>query len=299
MKNMRKWNKVMGMLLFAFVLMLTTSTRAEAAKKLKKTDFVFTCGKEKTNFIDVTKNEYDGYMYWFYKTDQYTKGRKSDGTFKMKSGVKLGDSSKKVMKTYGKAKLNNVAKNDPFIRCINYNIPCLDTTKYKTCMQYSCGKYMLRFYFNSKKNLVCTCLIKDPKKYVVNKPIDLGITFKAPSGTKVTTQKMCGKTVYILPKGTVISGNIYEWAMQQYGKDGLQTAASQLEDGNKFKIENAISKCQKYYKNGELVMNYDENDNIKYEYCNPDKLNDYRFFVIQFSDPVTAQWTEPYYIRMK
>ena len=279
------------------VLILVPSTNASAAKALSKSDFVYKMNGKK-NFYKVSNgkdkwgNKYTTYYTCLYKITD--KSGYSTGNIKKIStnrNIKWGSSASTIIKKYGKATKVKYSKKDTFHKCLKYYITTIDTSAWKSYLEYTYkegdNEYKIRFYLNKKNKVTAVAYLKNLSEFYSypDKEVNAGLTFKAPSGKKVTKKTIGGKKVYIVPKGTTVycdesKANIswLDYSVEQYGVDGKKTAASDLEGfsfGKEYKIEDVLANCYKW--NQKKDTSTGKKINIK-------KLGKYRYFTITVPD---------------
>lgn len=244
-KFMKQW-----MTLALAVMMLVTAVpmgNVEAkAKKLSKKDFQYTVDGKKQNFLtESKKSEVDCQTLYEYPGTRNGKSKKhckgTINTVKTKRNIKWGSTEAAVMKQYGKAKKKKVSKTERYFKYIKYDCYTIDTSAWKNYLEYNYkqgkDKYKIRFYLDKKDTVTAITYIKNLNKWYnyPNKEIKSGLSFKAPSGKKVTTKTIGGKKVYIIPKGTKIYMNqkkanvsYSDFTISQYDTKGKIIAHSDL-----------------------------------------------------------------------
>lgn len=213
---MKKWKQLIAAVLT--LAMLVTLMPAESVKaagtepaKLSAEDFVFISDEKNYDFWENSKDD-ETYFAWVYKKTD-TKGGNSTDTTNRK--VKLGSTEAFVKKQYGNATKVKVNKKDRIYKYLKYGYPEVDVSIWKNYLEYTykSGKdtYKIRFYLGKKNKVAAIVYIKNLKKIYnyPNKEINPGLTFLAPNGEKIATQKINGKTVYMVPRGTKIEVTEY------------------------------------------------------------------------------------------
>ena len=208
MKSLKKIVMLVLTILTIGTIIPAQNVEAAKSKKLTKKDFVWKRNGEKQDFIKETEgSEY--YIQIFWK-DSDPNAPKSNTEYEFKRKIGLGSSAKSIIKKYGKTAKKKIKKTDRIYETVYYGYPQVDVATWKTYYQYKYknGKdqYVIRFFMNKKNKVMGIVLVKNPKKFLnyANKEVKSGIRFEAPKGKKIVTQKIYGKKVYILPKGTKI-----------------------------------------------------------------------------------------------
>lgn len=199
-----------------------------------------------------------------------------------------------VMKQYGKTKKKKVSKTERYFKYIKYFWYTLDTSAWKNYLEYNYkqGKdnYKIRFYLDKKDTVTAITYIKNLNKFYnyPNKERKSGLSFKAPSGKKITTKTIGGKKVYIIPKGTKIYMNqkkanvsYSDFAISQCDTKGKIIAHSELEGIN---VECRSRSIEEYLK-GVSLWDAEKDEPIRQKSgqvkpINIKKLGSYRYFVI-------------------
>lgn len=213
---MKKWKQLIAAVLTLAILV--TLMPAESVKaagtepaKLSAEDFIETDADGKYDFLEISKDD-EAYFAWVSKKTD-TKGGNSTATTNRK--VKLGSTEAFVKKQYGNATKVKVNKKDRIYKYLKSEHPEVDVSIWKNYLEYTykSGKdtYKIRFYLGKKNKVAAFVYIKNLKKIYnfPNKEINPGLTFLAPNGEKIATQKINGKTVYMVPRGTKIEVTEY------------------------------------------------------------------------------------------
>lgn len=157
-------------------------------------------------------------------------------------GIKVGDKASKVISKYGKVTKKKFNNNDSFNKFVKLykNYYGVDTTDWKYYLEYTFKKgtknsRTLRFYLNAKNKVVDVVYIHRIKYFKLNKKtIDIDLKFVAPKGEKVTTKKISGKKVQLLPTGTKIKYNDKKVPKDAWGYNfGLMFDISQINNKGK------------------------------------------------------------------
>ncbi len=222
----RKLHNGVALMLVVMISMMSLQTVTAAPKKMAKTDFHYYLSTGDTwSFMEMDQEDGSG------RISGMSKGEK---TYR---GIKLGDSASLVMKKYGKTtkkKFNNSDKFNKFIKYYSgyYN---LDITGWKYYLEYTYKKgtkndRRLRFYLNKKNKVVDIIYTHNIKAFkLTKKSVDIDFAFEAPEGTEVTTKKINGKQVSILPEGTSITYNADKILKDDLGYAwGLQVQVNQI-----------------------------------------------------------------------
>ncbi len=212
-----KWKQKISMLLVLAMLVTlipvgNVQAKSKNPAKLGAKDFVYTYGGRKEDAIKGLKSFDQGqgaYLLESKITD--TKNVKSSGkSLKTNRNVKEGSTESYVIKQYGKTSKVKVKQSERFYKCIKYNAPGIDTSAWKNYLEYTykkgSDKYRLRFYLDKKNKVTAIVYILNFTKFYnyPNKELNMGLTFQAPKGKKVTTKTINGKKTYIIPQGTKI-----------------------------------------------------------------------------------------------
>lgn len=205
MKMKRMTRMIAGILAFALLIsVIPAQTVSAKPAKMSAKDFSYKSGGE-TYYLDDTGDE-DGTLRLMY-----------DKKFKTYRGIKVGSWWNTVKKKYGNTSKKKLG-SDKFTKYIKvykdyYGYTDLSTSKWKYYADYkyksSWGSdQRLRFYMDKNNKVVCIAYIEDIKFFKLSsKKMYVGFKFKAPKGKKITTKKIKGKTVQILPKNSTISVN--------------------------------------------------------------------------------------------
>lgn len=161
---------------------------------------------------------------------------------KTKRGIKVGDKASKVTSKYGKTTKKKVSNKDSFTKFMSYYSEYYekDTSKWKYYLEYTYKKgtknsRTLRFYLNAKNKVVDVLYIHRINYFKLNKKsIDIDLKFVAPKGKKITTKKIGGKKVQILPNGTKIKYNNKKVPKDSWGYNyGLMFDIKQINNKGK------------------------------------------------------------------
>ena len=185
--------------------------KSKTPAKLGAKDFVFIDKGEKINFIKRTKNV-EGYYWVFYEPSDTKANAKNSKISSSNRGskIELGKTTESyIIKNYGKTKSVKVSKKETIYKFMEYRECTIDLSTWKTYLEYTYkkgkDKYFLRFYLDKKKKVTAVMYMKNKEFYKYpNKKMNPGLKFKAPKGKTITTKKINGKKVYIVPKGTKI-----------------------------------------------------------------------------------------------
>lgn len=129
-------------------------------------------------------------------------------------GIKVGSTVSAVKKKYGSATVKKYTGKDNFGKYLKqYGAYWgIDTTGWKTYLDYTYTEsktleHRLRFCFDKNNKVIKILYIQNYKKIKLskNKVTDVKLNFESPSGSKITTKKINGKKVYILPKDATIT----------------------------------------------------------------------------------------------
>lgn len=112
-----------------------------------------------------------------------------------------------------------------------YGYPEVDASVWKNYLEYTYkdknDTYKIRFYLGKKNKVTAFFFIKNLENILdyPNKESNPGLTFQAPNGEKITTQKINGKKVNMVPKGTTIKfkKTNYSMFLYRYDVDGNAT----------------------------------------------------------------------------
>lgn len=305
---MKKWKQmIVATFMLALLIVLLPAGSVQAAgsspAKLGKKDFVYTVDGQKNDFLKQAENK-EVYWYWFIETTGTdTKGRLNNMTLGRK--VKIGVSTEAyVRKKFGDTAKKKVSKKEKFYKHMKYEQPGYDISIWKSYLEYSYregkNEYKLRFYLNNKNKVAGAMYFKNPKK-VYNYPdkeLDVGLTFQAPKGKKVSTKTINGKKVYLIPRGTKIKLKKNAMSKKEYGRIvpsisiwntygeqcGADTSAMfdaaypELKQGKSYDLQNTLlSEWVKLWS--------DSSDNIPFDMK---KLGKYLYFTMKFD--VRSEW---------
>lgn len=296
MKN--KLRRVLTTILTVVIMVVSMGSaevKSATPKKLGKSDFVYTCSGKKTDFLKFSKDHDYSYYVYASLTAQGNQCKGSIKDFKTKRKVKEGSTLAFVKKKYGNQKLKKIKSTTGFYKGVKYDAPQLDISSWKNYLTYSykSGKntYNLIFCFNKKNKVVGILYLKNEKqlKKYPNKEVNIGLKFKAPKGKKVTTKKIGGKKVYLLPKGTTVNydekykdkngycectytqydiyGNVKAWTDGAYG-----LPSGKLEDGS-------LKYCYLWDYEKQVPIYKDKEAN-ELQFINMNKLGKYRYFTL-------------------
>lgn len=206
----RRTHLIAAILALALLVTLMPAETIQAANaapaKLSAKDFIVTDDKGTQDFLEQTQGDEWAYA-WVYKKTA-TKGQIR--TDKTNRNVKLGSTASFVKKQYGKTAKAKVDKTDRIYKTVQYEYPEIDVSVWKSYLEYTykagINTYKLRFYLGKNNKVTAMFYIKNLKmiyKYP-NKEANPELTFQAPAGKSITTKKINGKTVYMVPRGTRI-----------------------------------------------------------------------------------------------
>lgn len=288
---MKKTKKYGLLFILAFLLTLSSAEYAQAKTpaKLKAKDFIYTAFGKKTDFFKLSKNDESYYQFYVATTD--TKNVKSRGnnnkSFKTYRKVGFNSTEALVKKQYGKAVKRKVTPKEKFYKWTKYELCGYDFSACKSYLEYTYkkggNKYHIRFYLNKKNKVAAVVYFKNPNKFYnyPNKEVNPGLSFKTPKGKKVTTKKINGKKVYMIPKGTKISfknfkklssGYFYDYSFSLYNLYGERIAreyGDSLSSYEDYSLETLVSKRVQY-------------SNMKN--VNTKKLGKYLYFTLRCED---------------
>lgn len=270
--------------------------------KLSAEDFIFTVkGGEKRDFFEESKNEF---AYWFCLSTSTDVKEKDQATYSTNRGVKLKSTEDYVKKQYGSTTKRKVDQKEKYYKYTKYNNILTDLSLWKNYLEYSYRKkgdsYKIRFYLNAKNKVSAIAYIKNLDQFYnyPNKEIDPGLVFKAPKGKAISTKKINGKKVYMLPKGTKIRFNkpikstIWLELYNPYGKLMAGVPGYGFGDGLKHKkdydLEGQIN--QKLMSGKDYTRRF-----------NTKKLGKYLYFILRVMPPYGSDTTAPayYYFKFK
>lgn len=295
MKN--KLKRILTAVLAVMVMVVSMGSaevNAATPAKLGKSDFVYSYSGKKTDFLKFSKEGEWAYYVYASLTSRGNecKGKIKDFTTKRK--VKDGSSLAFVKKKYGNQKLKKIKSTTGFYKGVKYDEPQLDISSWKNYLAYSykSGKdtYKLIFCFNKKNKVAGIIYLKNAKnlrKYP-NKEINVGLRFKAPEGKKVTTKKIGGKKVYLLPKGTTVyydkkyadEKSLCDCFYTQYDIYGGTKALSETDGLPSGKLKDGGIKYCYLWDSKKDTPKYKDKKNYELQYINMNKLGKYRYFTL-------------------
>lgn len=267
------------MLAVMLAVILFPQNKVLAATAINENDFIYKDKEGKQyNFIEEPWYTGKTELRYIYDNDTITKRK-----------IKIGDKSSRVLKKYGNTKKKKVKTSDKIYKSIQNDTMCCeyDISLWKTYLEYtykkSSNKYTLRFYLNSQ-NKVCTIMyIRNVNKYKKDsrKILKSGITFRAPKGKKITTKKMNGNKVYILPKGTKVilddsksntKDSTLSYKLCRYNTKGIYNGfgLGDLSYSETYLLNDMISSCT--------------TTDGKYKSLKPNKLGKYSYFIMRIWD---------------
>ncbi len=189
------------LILSLFTAILAPQTTAAASPELSMEDFEYS---DSGNQISFTQNDQPGGCV-FALTDKSSKTHR---------GITVGSKLSDVQKKYGDNQIKNFDNKESFnryIRTYNKIHFYFDTAKWSTYLEYIYKENTeedrrLRFYFNRKEKVAACVYIYGYKNfYLTKKKANIGISFRAPKGQKITTKKIAGKKVKVLPASSKIT----------------------------------------------------------------------------------------------
>lgn len=280
------------MVLVVMLMAVSVGTvEAKQAAKLGGSDFVYTVSGKKKDFINSSKDQSCSYVV--YST--VTKGTDCKGAsknFTTKRKVKEGSTEAFVKKKYGSQKKKKITSKTGFYKGVKYDEPQIDTSSWKSYLAYGYKKgkdsYKLVFCLNKKNKVSGIIYMKNASKLTQypNKAINMGIKFEAPEGKKVTTKKIGGKKVYMIPKGTKVyydekkasaNGGV-DCSYRQYDVYGNLKASSDTDAPPTGKLEDAVKWC--YLWDSKKGAPKEKNGEI--QWIDMEKLGKYRYFTLRF-----------------
>lgn len=199
---MKKYVKSLlaGILAFA-VLVTAIPVQTVSAKpaSMSKKDFIYTLGGEKMYLTDM--DDVDGRVSVLTNKD-----------LKTNRGIKVGSKMSAVKSKYGKISSKKFDTKESFNKYIKqYAFQYgANTSGWKKYLEYSYKKNTkddrrLRFYLDKNDKVTAIVYIYKHSKFKLSgKTVGIGFSFQAPSGKKITTKKVGGQTVQVLPKNTKI-----------------------------------------------------------------------------------------------
>ena len=161
---------------------------------------------------------------------------------KTRRGIKVGDKASKVISKYGKVTKKKVNNKDNFTKFMSYysGYYNVDASNWKYFLEYTYKKgtknsRTLRFYLNAKNKVVDVLYIHRINYFkLTKKSVDIDLKFVAPKGKKITTKKIGGKKVQILPVGTEMKYNDKKVTKDNWGYNyGLMFDISQINNKGK------------------------------------------------------------------
>lgn len=250
-------------ILFLFTALMVWSSieniyaASRTPAKLTAEDFIFIAKNgEKRDFFEESKTED---VYWFCLSTSTDVKEKNRVTYSTNRGVKLKSTEAYVKKQYGNTTKRKVDQKEKYYKYTKYNNFLTDFSLWKNYLEYSYkekgNSYKIRFYLNTKNKVSAITYIKNLNLFYnyPNKETDIGLVFKAPGGKAVSTEKINGKKVYMLPKGTKIRFNkpinTLWLGLELYNPYGKCVAAipgtgfgDQLKHGKDYDLEKQINK---------------------------------------------------------
>ena len=272
-----------------------------AASKLTRDDFIYisAIGKpadfigDMYGYVNYGPNPDIGKTYTVYIADCFDKGQ----TIVTYRNIVMGDSLAKVQKAYGKAKKHKFINTEStYIREQDHNPAYhLHTWKYYLEYRYTTefkDKICLRFYFNNKDR-VCAIGAQPVKLDRLYSKVFFksGIEIKVPEGKKLTTKKIDGKKVYMIPADSTIifhkeNSNVRNIQAAPYDDDLIEIQSSVYDKDNyafaHVDYQNLIYfniKFNETYKVKDLfgkMCRSDKDEKISYK-----KFGDYKFIVMK------------------
>lgn len=209
-----------GYILFSMIFIIISAQAVSAsASELKEKDFEYTSSGYKMHFMD---DEYYGCVR--------SLNRKTEKTYR---GIKVGSKLKTVRSKYGnspKKKFDTKESFNKYIRQYYFEYG-LHITKWKYYVEYTYKKNTkedrrFRFYLDKNDKVVTILYIYGIKALkLTNKTVNIGFSFQAPAGKKITTKTVAGKRVQVIPpktklkfKNSKLNGILMEISM--YDKRG-------------------------------------------------------------------------------
>lgn len=300
-KGMKKF--LVGMLAFAMMLnVIPAQTVSAKPAKLSEKDFYYVSS--------------DGYeMSLMEKDDPWGRVNVVGQVCKTKRGIKVGSKLSAVKSKYGdasKKKFDNKESFNKYIRQYYQQHGSNSISAWKNYVEYSYKKNTkddrrLRFYLDKNDKVTEIVYIYRYKYFKLsNKKVNIGFSFQAPSGQKITTKTIAGKKVQILPANTKIKfkkSKVPEFGILgsifQYDKKGRVC-------GETMTSLNFGWQCTSGTKIGEILTNemYKVNPNT-HAYkgrLNVNKLGSYNYFEFKIYDvDYKGGYDRPtvYYFKMK
>ena len=300
-KGMRRF--LAGMLALAVMLTaIPAQTVSAKPAKLSENDFYYIS---------------QGYeMSLMEKDDEW--GRVSALTSKdekTRRGIKVGSKLSAVKSKYGNAskkKFDNKESFNRYIRQYYQRHGIYSISTWKNYVEYSYKKNTkndrrFRFYLDKNDKVAAIVYIYKCKNFKLsNKKVNIGFSFQAPSGKKITTKTIAGKKVQVLPANTKIKfkkSKVPEYGIladiYQYDKKGRICGVTMIPLEFSWKCTNGT-------KIGELlaseVYKVDPNTHAYKGSLNLKKLGSYNYFEFRIYDvDYKGGYDQPavYYFKMK
>lgn len=179
----------------------TVSAKAAAMSK-KDFSYTYTGSGEKMYFTDM--DDPNGRVSFLTTKD-----------VKTYRGVKVGSKISTVKSKYGSATKKKFDTKESFNKYMKqyYFKYGVSISKWKYYVEYTYKKNTgsdrrLRFYLDKNNKVTAIVYIYKYKKFkLTDKTVNIGFSFQAPSGKKITTKTIGGKKVKVLPKNTKIKFN--------------------------------------------------------------------------------------------
>lgn len=204
---MKKYVKSFLAGVLALAVMITaipaqTVSAKPASMSKKDFSYTYTGSGEKMYFTDM--DDVDGRVTIL-----------TDKNVKTNRGVKVGSKLSAVKSKYGKITSKKFDTKESFNKYIKqYDFQYgVNTSAWKKYLEYSYKKNKkddrrLRFYFDKNDKVTAIVYIYKHSKFKLSgKTVDIGFSFQAPNGKKITTKTVDGKKVQVLPKNTKIKYN--------------------------------------------------------------------------------------------
>lgn len=305
---MKKYVKSFFAGVLAFAVMITAIPAQTVSAKpaaMSKKDFTYTYvnSGDAMSFTDM--DEPDGRAVFL-----------TDKNIKTKRGIKIGSTLSSVKNKYGstsKKKFDNKESFNKYIRQYDFTYG-VSSSKWKNYVEYAYKKNTksdrrLRFYLDKNDKVTAITYIYKHKKFkLTNKTVDIGFSFKAPSGKKITTKTVGGKKVQVLPADTRI-----KYSKSKLPEFGILADILQVDTKGRDCAKSLISLNLNYslsYKSGTkitnvmknaMIMKFDPATGIYKNSLNLKKLGKYNYFkfIIYDNDP-TGGYDKPaiYYFRL-
>lgn len=180
-------------------------TVSAKAAKMSKKDFYGTWNGVKMCLMD--QDDSSGRVSIFTSPEQ----------LKTYRGIKVGSKLSTVKSKYGSAAKQKFDTKERFNKYIQqyyrrYGVYSISKSisKWKSYVEYTYQKNTkndrrLRFYLDKNDKVTAIVYIYKYSKFKLsNKSVDIGFSFKSPSGKKITTKTVDGKEVQVLPANTKI-----------------------------------------------------------------------------------------------